>query len=385
LSFFSPTREEIIMSPAINLSRIAAVLAGRRRRRAASAGGRLWLEALEDRTVPAVVIDHGHTDIMVAYDSNAGWSLKVHLDEENITYEPSEALFYAGPNTHTHQPNDPRFNFLGAGPGGDVWVMPQTPDPNKIYLGFGLDGVAPGTFDSYLPADSRVQTSDEWIKMSLIDGRGPGQFSMWQTDAAGNPIVWASTFDPASQDNAIYLLPGGDSHVNWGFTATGGYKVSFQASAYLNGVLTSSDVVTYLFGVEGGFGGGGGAAMPQDDGSPLGHAASPALQASGQATTSLFATFTVDFASAALLSSGHAAASPFAPQVTPSPAALLTPIATLDQVFASTGASYQQSTPQQAQVALPQAPHGSDGTLGGDFTVDLTSASLGSLQPPARV
>ena len=433
------------MSPATTLSRITAVLAGRRRdRKAAPVHGRPRLEALEDRIVP-VVIDSGHTDVAVGYSANAGWALTVHLDEGDITYDPSEALLYAGPNTHTTQPNDPRFAFLGAGAGGDVWVMPQTADPSKIYLGFGLDDVEPGTFDNYFETDPRVNAQGEWIKVSVIDVRGPGQFSMWQTDASGNPIVWASTYDPNSQENAIFLLPGGDSHLNWGFTATGTYEVDFQASAYLNGELTSSDVVTYHFGVEdtGGFVAGrpamaqGGSPSPGNAAAltPSGQAAgsmsaltatpspaalstttaaqggdlpvdfgSSALLPSGQAAASplapsatpkpealpaptaaldqLFGSTGVDHAQdAPLLSSGQAAASPLTPSATPKPETLPAPTAALDQLFGSTGVDHAQDAPQLSQAALLQAPLETGGVLGGDLTMDFDSVPLGGPQP----
>jgi surface-anchored protein len=382
------------MSLLHTLSRITRALARRQKsRRAAPLHGRPWLEAFEDRTVPSVVIDHGHTDIAVGYSANEGWKLDIHLDEENISYPASDALFYAGSNTHDTQSDDPKFAFLGAGAGGDVWVMPQTADPSKIYLGFGLDDVQPGTFDSYFADDPRVQAEGEWIKVSVIEVRGPGEFSMWQTDAAGNPIVWASTFDPDSQDNAYYVVPGGDAHLNWGFTAKGCYEVDLQASAYLNGELTSSDVVTYHFGVEHtcGFGEGPapspGAVPPpgQDAGSMSGFAATAraltldrlfastgadpwqaaalsAQAAVGQTLLGANGDPSADLARPALPSSGRAA-------TTASPAAL-------DQLLASTSITHSQGTLAQAALGAGDVAGASD--LG----VDVSSASPGGLQTP---
>jgi surface-anchored protein len=209
------------------------------------------VQPLEDRHLLSIVLTTGHTDVTISYDDTTGLEMGIHYDVTDQEFDPSLTLFYAGSNTKTTQPNDPKFAFEGAGAGGKVWVMPQTENDTKLYLGFGLDGVDEGVLDNYFETDPRINAPGEWLKTSLIGVQGPGQFSMWQTDSiTGDPIVWMSTYDPLSQDNAIFNRPGGDNHVNWGFTAKGCYDVSLQTTAYLNGNQIASDVVDYQFGVQ---------------------------------------------------------------------------------------------------------------------------------------
>ncbi len=218
---------------------------------------RLRLEALERRSVPAILTE-GHIDIGVGYDGVA-WDLHVHDETNNNEYDPGDVLLYLGRNARATQPSDPAYNFIGAGWGNPIWVLPQVPSPKKLLLGIGAEEIAPGTFASYFETDRRVQSEGEWIRFDLIDVAGPagGETAVWQTDSFGKVINWMSTHTNRPAD-ATFTLAGEHGDYNWAFTLEGIYEVSFQASAYLGPGMTNkteSDVVTYFFGVEdtGGF------------------------------------------------------------------------------------------------------------------------------------
>jgi hypothetical protein len=236
------------------------------------------LECLEVRSVPTV-LTADNIDISVNYTPEAkDWELNLHSDAADTDYDPAKSLLYVGPDSRLVQTNDPRYSFTGAEPGQPLWVLSQTPDLTdpRLSLSFANDGVPGGTFARYFLADPRVNGAGTFIKISLIDVRGPGQFSIWQTRALGNPVVWMATAQTGVRDDAYWLEPSGDSGINVGFTATGLYQVDFRASAYLRlddsgKVLTRSEVVTYNFGVEdtGGFSPGPGGNAPDVAGAAL--------------------------------------------------------------------------------------------------------------------
>ncbi|HMQ16101.1 MAG TPA: choice-of-anchor M domain-containing protein, partial [Phycisphaerae bacterium] len=138
----------------------------------------------------------------------------------------------------------------GVPAGQDIWVLPFAPAPDTLHLGVAAEEVKPGTLLSYIEADPRVAQEGAWIRLSLVDMRGPGEFSIWTTDAFGQPIVWMSTFDNPL-DNALFVLESQHAHFNYGFTAEGIYEIDVVASALLpDGTLVTSDVATYTFGVK---------------------------------------------------------------------------------------------------------------------------------------
>jgi hypothetical protein len=231
---------------------------------------------LEDRSVPTV-LTADNIDVSVNYTpEEKAWELNLHSDAADRDYDPAKSLLYVGSNSRVVQTNDPRFSFTGAKPGQTLWALSQTPDliDPKLNLSFADDGVPAGTFARYTETDPRVNGTGTFIKISLIDVRGPGEFSIWQTRSFGNPVVWMATAQSGVREDAYWLDAGGDSAINVGFTATGLYEVDFQASAYLGDDLsnpTCSEVVTYNFGVEdtGGFSPGPGGNAPAVAGAAL--------------------------------------------------------------------------------------------------------------------
>jgi surface-anchored protein len=176
-------------------------------------------------------LDNEHTDLQWHYDGGQ-WSFLVSDETHDIQYPASQVLLSVGPNSLLTQPNDPRFSFLGAGAGNPVWILPQAFDPSRLFLGFNTENIPTGIFASYMNTDPRVNATDEWVKITLLNLQGPagGKISLYQQDPAGNPIVWWST---QTGDNTFFTPTNTDSHSAWGFTAAGDYSVTFQASAFL--------------------------------------------------------------------------------------------------------------------------------------------------------
>jgi surface-anchored protein len=191
-----------------------------------------------------------HVDIGVAYEGGL-WDLHVHDETNDIEYEPDEALLFAGMNSRTPRPGGSQWDFFGVPSGQTIWILPQTQVVGRLFLGVGAEEIAGGTFDSYVNNDPRIGGfSGEWITLTVMDVRGPGHFSVYQTDSFGTPTVWAATSDGLDSTDLVYALAGGHAHYNWGFTSAGMYEVDIVASAFQNGNLLQSDVATYHFGVE---------------------------------------------------------------------------------------------------------------------------------------
>lgn len=185
------------------------------------------------------VISTPHTDVGVAYEDGE-WDLHIHNEQDDVEYEPDEAMLYVSPAAQNLQPVGSQWNFLGAEEGNSVWVLPEVEDPNVLWLGLGGEELESGIFVNDL------------VTFTLIDVRGPGQFSLWQTDEFGEPIVGMSSFDGIDSGDSVLVTAGGHSHYNWGFTAAGYYEIDFEAFGILadGEVFTSSGPVTYYFGVE---------------------------------------------------------------------------------------------------------------------------------------
>lgn len=226
------------------------------------------VERLESREMLtagfAIHLTTQHVDIGLAYE-NGEWNLHVHNDTDDVEAAPDEAMLFVGPGVGDNPVNRPagaQWNFLGVGAGQPVWIAPQAQDPDRIFLGIGAEEADPDDFAAYFESDSRVNASGKWIKLTLKGVRrvdiagnpvaGAGAFSVYQTDAFGNPTVWMTTSDGISNSDAFWVQAGSHAHVNWAFTQPGFYEVDFEASARLNDAnqtLTTSDVVTYRFAV----------------------------------------------------------------------------------------------------------------------------------------
>jgi surface-anchored protein len=198
------------------------------------------------------VLTTEHVDIGVEFEDG---ELGLHLHDEtnDVEYEPDGATLFVAPEAELAQPSGPEWEFLGAGAGNPVWVLPQTQDPALLFLGTGAEEVEPGTFAEYLETDPRVNATGRWIRYTLVDVRGPGEFSAFTVDSFGSPVVWMASSDGISAGDSFWILEGSHNHMNWAFTATGMYEIDLKVLAFLDdGTMTpvESGVETFTFGVE---------------------------------------------------------------------------------------------------------------------------------------
>lgn len=180
---------------------------------------------------------HDHADVGVNYEDGA-WDLHVHHHDLG-EFEPGDAIvgvdIVAALKT---VPAGPQWSFLGT-PGSSVWILPQTHDPDLLFLGLGTEELATGIF-----------TGDQ-VTLSLKGVSGPGNFAVYVTDMFGTPSVLMNSGDGITAGDAVTLSAGAHSHVNWAFGAPGVYQVDFEGSGLLaeGNLFTASGIVTYTFEV----------------------------------------------------------------------------------------------------------------------------------------
>lgn len=198
-----------------------------------------------------------HVDLAVRY-SGGSWSLAFRNEDvfPPQTLSTSDVVAWMGPQARTLQPALPQWSFIGAGAGASYWRLPQTQNSQLLYLGANSTGVS--GLASWNTGDPRLPSvSLPWVKLSVLDVRGPagGHFSLWQDGAT--PTVWIDTADGinhSGSDNDVFYLPSGaHNHFNWGFTQPGLYEIDVAASAFLGAGQsnpTSSATTTFYFAVE---------------------------------------------------------------------------------------------------------------------------------------
>lgn len=175
-----------------------------------------------------------HVDFGIGYDAGA-LALHWHDESSATEYAPHEAFAFIPLSSSANRPAGAQWNFTGTSAGSPVYLAPAIQAPGVIFLGIGSEEIPTGTF-----------TADT-LSLELVSLSGPGQFSLWQTDAFSSPVVALST---ASAVTSFTLTTGGHSHYNWGFTAPGIYELEFRVTGTLTGeVAPISDTATFAFGV----------------------------------------------------------------------------------------------------------------------------------------
>jgi surface-anchored protein len=187
------------------------------------------------------ILTNQHADIGVTYEGGA-WNLHIHNETEDIEYSPPSglagAILQVGTVASGTVPANPLFSFLGAA-GSPVWILPNTQNPNLIFLGFGAEELETGLF----VGDS--------VNMALSSISGPGEFAVFDFDFFGNPTALMNTRDGITAGDSVSLVAGAHNDLNWAFSAPGTYTVNFEASGTLvdGNVFTASGPVAYTFQV----------------------------------------------------------------------------------------------------------------------------------------
>ncbi|MDR2347330.1 MAG: choice-of-anchor M domain-containing protein [Bifidobacteriaceae bacterium] len=223
------------------------------------------------------VLEAGHIDMGPKYDDDGAWRFLIHDDvakaDANATSVwryPDETVFHVLDAAKLTVPDDPAYEFLGAAPGSEVYVVPQTQNPDVVWVGWNTQ-------------DPQVmETIDRGITLSLGGVLGPGIMTTYlQSGSFGEPqLLWDSR---AAGAQPIWVDVNTHTHANWVFTEPGVYLVELTAEADLIDGRHVSDTQRVRFAV-------GAGATPDDafaatwDGAATSPAAQPSISASAGAS-----------------------------------------------------------------------------------------------------
>lgn len=182
-------------------------------------------------------ISKGHIDIGPRYVDGA-WQLLARDDSgvPSVWRSLDDAVLQVTDAAILQVPDDPAYDFIGAAPGSDVHVVPQTQAPDVIWVGWNTQ-------------DPEVMsTIDRGVTLTMLGVQGPGRMTMYLQ--AGNfsepDALWTST-DP--QPQPLWVDVNTHTHANWVFTEPGVYLVRVAVSADLVTGESVSDTRTLRFAV----------------------------------------------------------------------------------------------------------------------------------------
>ena len=186
----------------------------------------------------------GHTDLGIFFnpDSTDRLSMQANDDDHGGSYPPNRAVLVVSPDAHFDLPPGTPFGNEG----DPLWILPQSQYPGILYLGLSTETIAPGPFNG--PLTFTLKSLD-------LPGRSSTnvteRFYVWQAGQFGDFNVVMNSSDGIAAADAIPLPAGAHAHYNWGFSTSGLWHVSFQASGRVTGESTNltSTNITFAFHV----------------------------------------------------------------------------------------------------------------------------------------
>ena len=162
------------------------------------------------------VIERGHVDLGPKIVESKPEILARDDSGETPLWRPLDSIVFRVTNLGKLQvPSDPSYSFLHAREGESYWVIPQTQNPNVVWLGWN-------TQDPEL-----IKMMGSGATMTLGNLQGPGQAWLFLQDGAfGTPtVLYDST---ASSQSDIWVEANTHVHANWAFSAPGAYALSVR-------------------------------------------------------------------------------------------------------------------------------------------------------------
>ncbi len=207
-----------------------------------------------------------HGDLAFPYIDGA-WDIHVHTGFycDTCTFEnflPNQALIIANEKTYTARlPDSPgfaEFGFIGVDEGEYFWQMEQSSRPDELFLGWrverGFDGVSqvappdPNNWTAWDPDGPGPDQTSFWMQIRVLDVRGPGHFSVWQTGPFGDVRAFVASSDGLDDSDAFRSTVGSHVHSHMGFTRAGRYEIDLQARTFgAAGVELLSPITTFYF------------------------------------------------------------------------------------------------------------------------------------------
>ncbi len=190
-------------------------------------------------------LTYEHTDIGIVYDATAETNrLNIVVNDDNHlqTYAHDQVALVATEASRLELPDGTPF-----GPGGaPFWVLPQSQYDGILYLGLSTETIAPAAFTG--PLEMRLVSVD-------LPARQETNFTercfVWQAGQFGDFDLLMNSTDGLTALDTLSLTAGGHAHYNWGFSTSGLWHLTFQATGRVAGEPTNiaSTNITLAFHV----------------------------------------------------------------------------------------------------------------------------------------
>lgn len=169
----------------------------------------------------ATVLSAGHVDYASRIVDGALQSLIGDDSSGSKVYrEPSSVVLWLKPSARVTLPAG--FGQIGA-PGSTIWQVPQTQNPDLVWLGWNTEALNAGNTTGP-------------VRWSIDGIDGPGRVSVYLTGAFGG--VQQAIFS----GGGTYDIPlGVHAHANWAFSAEGVYRITSTQTATLADGRVSRD------------------------------------------------------------------------------------------------------------------------------------------------
>ncbi|WP_232534177.1 TIGR03773 family transporter-associated surface protein [Plantactinospora sp. KBS50] len=190
------------------------------------------LEANQPQAEGNAVLASGHVDIGPRY-RDGNWTVQIHDDSvlPAVWRQPTATVLRVRDSARQQVPDDPAYDFLGAQPGTGVYVVPQTQQPDVVWIGWNTQD--PGV----------LAAIDRGVTLSLRGVQGPGRLTVHlQSGNLGAPqVLWDSA---GAYPQPIWVETNTHTHANWVFGEPGIYLLAVTLSADLaDGSTVSGDAV----------------------------------------------------------------------------------------------------------------------------------------------
>ena len=184
-----------------------------------------------------LALTHEHTDgLCILYNPTESNLLSLIAWQRDLGLDlpTNQVIFVAKPEAKVTLPPGTPFGDAGQ----PFWILPQSQNPNLLYLGANSERIPAGVFNGPLT-----------IQLKRLVG--PGYFMVWQATGPGQYNIRVNTRDGIDANDNLMPLIGSHEHFNWGFSTTGVYCATFQVTGRRIGEATniSSPESTYLFHV----------------------------------------------------------------------------------------------------------------------------------------
>ena len=173
----------------------------------------------EEASTESTVIGTGHVDIgprMV----DGQWSVALRDDSgaHPVWRDPDRTVLRVTDAALMDAPTDPAYDFMGGRAGERWYVVPQTQNPDVVWLGWNTQD--PGV----------TRTVQRGATMSIGPVSGPGRAWMFlQNGTFGKPRLLVDGQSGQAQD--VWVDASTHVHANWVFTAPGVYTAALTFSA----------------------------------------------------------------------------------------------------------------------------------------------------------